>query len=378
MLCLRKELTRRLENAFRSAQSGSEFSGASKWLRLIQAVFTEIVTLIDRKKSWREFYVNMRDEFVSVCLVLDHPFKGGREEIGRTLGQLCTLKPMFRDIAFSAKSVQDALQSLHPSSSNKQEEEEKDYVMVEKTEEAALSERQRKIETTLYWLYHTMNAGDTDDYAHLVPSLLSIACSATRCGHLVTEGLARHVLAVAPRNLRLLRHESQSRENIVKELETLCDEEKMPWHVRANALTFLGTFRVYHSFSLSNEQDRRLKLLCVRSLRDERPEVHDAAMTSLTGFLSSMDDDYVQKHVKKFVKDASKKIPKKELVEKRRVALNRRHGGLIGLTAVVRAFPYSMRTFLPDALVCLSNHLSDPAPLNKTAQKTMTEFKRTL
>ena len=50
MLCLRKELTRRLENAFRSAQSGSEFSGASKWLRLIQAVFTEIVTLIDRKK----------------------------------------------------------------------------------------------------------------------------------------------------------------------------------------------------------------------------------------------------------------------------------------------------------------------------------------
>ena len=147
----------RLENAFRSAQSGSEFSGASKWLRLIQAVFTEIVTLIDRKKSWREFYVNMRDEFVSVCLVLDHPFKGGREEIGRTLGQLCTLKPMFRDIVFSAKSVQDALQSLHPSSSNKQEEEEKDYVMVEKTEEAALSERQRKIETTLYCCI-TMNA----------------------------------------------------------------------------------------------------------------------------------------------------------------------------------------------------------------------------
>ena len=89
MLSLRKELTRRLENAFRSAQNGSEFSGASKWLRLIQAVFTEVVTMIDKKKSWRDFYVNMRDEYVSMCLVLDHPFKGGREELGRTLGQLC-------------------------------------------------------------------------------------------------------------------------------------------------------------------------------------------------------------------------------------------------------------------------------------------------
>ena len=285
---------------------------------------------------------------------------------------------MFRDIALPTKSCQDALLPLHPMSSRKeQKEEENDYVMVEKTDEAALSERQRKIETTLYWLYHTMNAGDTDDYAHLIPALLSIACDATRCGHLVTEGLAKHVLSVTPRNLRLLRHESQSRENVVKELEALCDEAKMPWHVRANALRFLGTFRVYHSFSLSDEQDRRLKLLCVRSLRDERPEVHDAAMTSLTGFLSSMDDDYVQKHVKKFIKDSSKRIPKKDVPEKRRMALNRRHGGLIGLTAVVRAFPYSMRSFLPDALVCLSNHLNDPAPLNKTAQKTLTEFKRT-
>ena len=89
IMCLRKELLRRLRSAFRSAQSGSEFSGTSKWLRLIQAIFAETVTLIDKKKSWKEFYVSMRDDVVQICNSLDHPFKGGREEIGRTLGQLC-------------------------------------------------------------------------------------------------------------------------------------------------------------------------------------------------------------------------------------------------------------------------------------------------
>ena len=53
------------------------------------------------------------------------------------------------------------------------------------------------------------------------------------------------------------------------------------------------------------------------------------------------------------------------------------HSGILGLCAIVEAYPYDVPTFVPDILIELEKHLHDPQPIPKTIKKTLQEFKRT-
>lgn len=44
--------------------------------------------------------------------------------------------------------------------------------------------------------------------------------------------------------------------------------------------------------------------------------------------------------------------------------LRERHAGVLGLCAIVNAFPYDVPEFLPDILVLLGDHLNDPQPIS--------------
>ena len=44
-------------------------------------------------------------------------------------------------------------------------------------------------------------------------------------------------------------------------------------------------------------------------------------------------------------------------------ALLRRHAGVLGLGALVLAFPYEVPEFMPKLLMTLSNHVNDPQPV---------------
>lgn len=54
-----------------------------------------------------------------------------------------------------------------------------------------------------------------------------------------------------------------------------------------------------------------------------------------------------------------------------------RHGALLGISALVLAFPYDIPVWLPDALVFLSNFATDPSPIQNTIKRTFTEFRHT-
>jgi proteasome activator subunit 4 len=54
-----------------------------------------------------------------------------------------------------------------------------------------------------------------------------------------------------------------------------------------------------------------------------------------------------------------------------------RHGGVIGLAALVRSSPYAVPPWLPAVLDQLVQHANDPFPVNKEVQATVAEFKRT-
>ena len=51
--------------------------------------------------------------------------------------------------------------------------------------------------------------------------------------------------------------------------------------------------------------------------------------------------------------------------------------GILGLSAMVEAYPYDVPEFVPDILIELEKHLHDPQPIPKTIKDTFQEFKRT-
>jgi proteasome activator subunit 4 len=55
----------------------------------------------------------------------------------------------------------------------------------------------------------------------------------------------------------------------------------------------------------------------------------------------------------------------------------KRHAAVLGIAAVVLAFPYDLPKWMPKALVILSESSHDPAPIRTTITETFGEFKRT-
>jgi len=53
------------------------------------------------------------------------------------------------------------------------------------------------------------------------------------------------------------------------------------------------------------------------------------------------------------------------------------HSGVLGLCALVEAYPYEVPSFVPSILVELEAHLHAPQPVPKTVKTTLQEFKRT-
>ncbi|KAK6108995.1 hypothetical protein QQG55_34230 [Brugia pahangi] len=55
----------------------------------------------------------------------------------------------------------------------------------------------------------------------------------------------------------------------------------------------------------------------------------------------------------------------------------KRHAGVLALSAIVQAFPYSVPSFLPKILMQLCRHTCDKQPMQDTVKKALSEFKRT-
>eukprot|EP00939_MAST-03C_sp_MAST-3C-sp1_P000300 g300.t1 len=410
LVALQRGILKRL----RAALVASEFSSSSKLLRLVQALLLEFRVHRKRWKSridWNAHFSKLRAEVLELCAEnIDHAFKSGREEIGRTLAFVCSkrvcdrsddggglqshlprsLAALVKDTAVEACRMQ----KVDKNAGDGEEKEMNASSSVESGEshsKKGTNRLHRKIETCIYWLLHAIGNGDSDDYVSVIPLFFPIVCSSTRCGNIEVEALAKHALKVVSRYVRSAcfrghddteRHHSEVQESLVLMCEDLVGADTSKWHARANVLTFVASFRAYNLFTLTPDQDKRLKNLIIRSLKDERPEVQVAATKHLAGFMSTMDVDYLEQHVAKFKKSASKRVPKVSkndcaMEKKRNAALQRRHAGLRGLSSIVRAYPYSLPPFMPKVLVEIAKHLGDPDALMKTAQESLTEFKRT-
>jgi len=105
--------------------------------------------------------------------------------------------------------------------------------------------------------------------------------------------------------------------------------------------------------------------------------VREAAVSIVSG-LARMSDEEQRAHMQEQLEELARtKLPASRQDASHSACIARRHGGVLGLAALVRACPYTVPQWLPGVLDLLADHANDPYPLNTTVKATVAEFKRT-
>lgn len=126
-------------------------------------------------------------------------------------------------------------------------------------------------------------------------------------------------------------------------------------------------FAYRHQFYLLDKPDLIFDRLIVL-LSDKSQEVRDLTCNTLAGFIKITESKKVEKLVQYFTKKLKKKgkVTDESLIE--------RHAAVLGIAAIVRAYPYEVPEFMPELLVLLADYSSEKAPIGPTVKKTFADF----
>ncbi|CAF4197699.1 unnamed protein product [Rotaria sp. Silwood2] len=165
-------------------------------------------------------------------------------------------------------------------------------------------------------------------------------------------------------------------ESLIEQLEQVCTSSK--WHARRVAMEFLQHMIFCNLFN-ARSYKKQICELVFKCLFDEQFEVRTVASVTLSGFyqcgfiqVNEEDFKYFSQmsKINYFIKKNGKKIITTENIIKR-------HGGVLGLCAIVLSSPYDIPNYVPDALMLLCEHSHDPDLIQKSIKKALSEFRRT-
>ncbi|CAH1792982.1 unnamed protein product [Owenia fusiformis] len=182
--------------------------------------------------------------------------------------------------------------------------------------------------------------------------------------------------------LHLMAHTLQRTENVQHVLHVIKEISGLGiWRARTAVLTFIQAFVFYNLFTvLQTEHLDQIKDVVLHLLVDDQLEVREAAAVTLGGFLHCgylKIDKQMLTHFEKLSSTKVKKQKRQQQVPISIESLIKRHAGILGLSALVQAYPYDVPEFMPQVLMDLSNHLDDPQPIQMTVKKTLSDFRRT-
>eukprot|EP00742_Colponemidia_sp_Colp-10_P010589 GILJ01011644.1.p1 GENE.GILJ01011644.1~~GILJ01011644.1.p1 ORF type:complete len:1966 (-),score=302.43 GILJ01011644.1:107-5566(-) len=155
------------------------------------------------------------------------------------------------------------------------------------------------------------------------------------------------------------------------------------WRVRQVVCSYIQIFCFEHSFLLEDMPvDTMVPLLC-----DTQIEVQTAASDAVSSLVRMMEMSKLDNLVQHFLALARTPIVSKRKREgsdgptktsdEAQLHFRQRHGGLLGLAAVVYAFPYDVPKWMPSVLAEITTHRGDPNPIRSTVSKCIAEFWRT-
>merc|ERR1711981_1308221 len=145
------------------------------------------------------------------------------------------------------------------------------------------------------------------------------------------------------------------------------------------------------SLCLHEKYMAKIEALVIEMMSDVTLQVRQKATGILCGLFHSqfIDNEGQKRLLKDFRTKIRRKLERKKssnkfkkekpksLANLDKTQLAAFHSGIMGLCAIVEAYPYDVPEMVPDILIELEKHLHDPQPIPKTIKKTLQEFKRT-
>ncbi|CAF1453615.1 unnamed protein product, partial [Adineta ricciae] len=165
-------------------------------------------------------------------------------------------------------------------------------------------------------------------------------------------------------------------EAFIDQIEYTCKSNK--WHTRRSALEF-AQYLIFNNLFNARSFAARIRKLVFQHLSDEQLEVRSVASITLAGFyqcslipITKKDREYFHRMSKTnyLTKVDGEKITSTQNIIKR-------HGGVLGLCAMVLSSPYDIPEHVPDALMDLCEHLHDPILIRESVKYALSEFRRT-
>lgn len=343
------------------------------------------------------------DDFL---LHVDHPYKGVREAMGTCLSIIYRTRHHE-----SYKDVQTLIQSQKEASSlgtrPYQPTEEFINTMHEIFERIEQWRQERTpgqqtpssytsgSKTVLLWLDTTLSSHECIQLLQFFPNLfleqLLYMMDVKEDQEL--QGLAYHVF----RHLPNIPHRAGEDGNFIDALIRIGTESPL-WHQRLRVLINIQVIYFRRLFEISGDYQKAL-LDCVASmLEDTQLEVRLGASTTLSGMIrcspaslrSKMVEDLNRKFTKMLLDSPLPKKPKNGLSnpdtristptpEHNKLALTR-HAAVLGLGALVQAFPYKSPppSWIPSVLTTLANKANnDPGMVGKSVKSILSDFKKT-
>ncbi|CAF3858415.1 unnamed protein product [Rotaria sp. Silwood1] len=165
-------------------------------------------------------------------------------------------------------------------------------------------------------------------------------------------------------------------EAFIEQIEYVCKSPK--WHARRAAIEFVQHMIFCNLFN-ARPFAPRIREIVLKCLFDEQLEVRTIASVTLAGFyqcgfiqITKEDLEYFRLMSKTnyFINVDGKKVTSTENIVKR-------HGGVLGLCAIVLSSPYDIPIHIPRALMLLCEHSHDPNLIRKSIKNALSEFRRT-
>ena len=163
----------------------------------------------------------------------------------------------------------------------------------------------------------------------------------------------------------------------------LGSHENISWMNRHMVLTLLQPLVFRNRFQLTDVSWTRFFESLLESLADPTLEVREQASVTLSGYIPVLEaEDKLEELLSRFRRLISTPVPKQGRSWNPAhpdfpTALQRVQTGILGLGAIIRAFPHDVPTFVPRTLCEIVRHINDPSPIPLSVKSILEDFWRT-
>ena len=379
-------------------ESNAAFKESSK-IRLLQQCVTDLGWHFQLEKPIIEDFLQH----------IDHPYKGVREAIGSSLSSLYRTQyhESYKDVPTLIRSQKEA-----SSLGTRPYQPTKEFIdTIHETFERLEKWRQERTpgqqtpssytsgsKTVLLWLDTTLSSFECTQLLQFFPNVFmeQLLYMMDIREDQELQGLAYHVF----RHIPNIPHRIGEDAELIAALIRIGTTSPL-WHQRLRVLINMQVIYFRRLFMVS--RDHQMKLLeCVATmLEDTQLEVRLGASTTLSGMVrcspaalrSKMVQDFNKKFTKMLLDSPLPKRPRNGVSgvstpntgtstptpEHNKLVLTR-HAAVLGLGALVQAFPYKSPppSWIPSVLTTLANRANnDPGMVGKSVKSVLSDFKKT-